>query len=139
MTRIICPYSIPVVFREFISGVIISLISASLFMFTAIINSSPFLICAAMVVFTAGITLAGTIYGMESANVFPKMRGIATGMSNALRHVIVAGIVGVGSYGFNGSIMPVALLIMITSVLTVFLAIALVSKKGAISIVTEGV
>jgi DHA1 family bicyclomycin/chloramphenicol resistance-like MFS transporter len=120
------------------AGVTTVLVGATLFMLAAIVTPNPFLICAAMVIFTAGLTLAGPIYGTESANVFPEMRGIATGMSNALRHIIVAGIVGLGSYAFNGSIKPVALLIVLCTAFTVFFAIALIHKKWTISVATEG-
>ena len=100
-------------------------------MLTAIIHPTPLLICATMIIYTAGIILAGPIYGTESANVFPEMRGIATGMSNALRHVIVAGVVGIGSYSFNGSIKPVALLIVIGTAATIFLAVALIPNRNS--------
>jgi len=119
------------------AGIFIVLIGATLFLLTSIISPSPILICTAMIVFTAGITLAGPIYGTESANIFPEMRGIATGMSNALRHVIVAGVVGIGSYSFNGSIKPVAILIVISTAFTVFLAVALVNKKWTTSVANE--
>ncbi|RUR06805.1 MFS transporter [Legionella sp. km772] len=106
------------------AGIFTVFVGATLFMLTALVNPSPLLICAAMIIFTAGITLAGPIYGTESANVFPEMRGIATGMSNALRHLIVAGMVSVGSYNFNGSIKPVASLILIATAFTIFFALA---------------
>ena len=112
-------------------GIFISLIGTTLFMLTAIIHPTPLLICTTMIIYTAGITLAGPIYGTESANVFPEMRGIATGMSNALRHVIVAGVVGIGSYSFNGSIKPVALLIVMGTAATIFLAVALIPNRNS--------
>lgn len=115
------------------TGVIVTLAGASLLMLTAIIQPNPYFICGAMIIFTIGITLAAPIYGMESANVYPDMRGIATGMSNSLRHVIVAGIVGLGSYAFNGSIMPVATLIAILASGAVILAIAL-TKQVAVKV-----
>ena len=107
------------------AGIITSSIGAVLLIITASIQPNPILICAAMVIFTSGATLAGPIYGMESANVYPEMRGIATGMSNALRHVIVAGIIGIGSYSFDGSIKPVSMLIAISTIIIISLALAL--------------
>ena len=97
-------------------------------MIAAATYPQPLLICTAMVIFSAGITLAAPIYGTESANVYPEMRGIATGMSNALRHVIVAGIVGIGSYFFNGSITPVAVLIVSSMIIVISLALTLIIK-----------
>lgn len=112
------------------AGIITSLVGAILLMTTAWIEPNPWLICVSMVVFTAGITLAGPIYGIESANVFPEMRGIATGMSNALRHIIVASIVSLGGFAFNGSIKPVAILIILITFTITILAKSLVTRRG---------
>ncbi|WP_045095438.1 multidrug effflux MFS transporter [Legionella fallonii] len=112
-----------------IIGLITASIGAMFLMLAASTEPQPLLICAAMIIFSAGITLAAPIYGTESANVYPEMRGIATGMSNALRHTIVAGIVGIGSYSFNGSIKPVALLIISSMVIVVSLAWALIIQE----------
>ncbi|MCL9684887.1 MFS transporter [Legionella maioricensis] len=111
------------------AGLITALLGALFILFTASIQPNPLLICIAMVLFTAGVTLAAPIYGMEAANVYPEMRGIATGMSNALRHVIVAGIVALGSYAFDGSIKPVAILIFASTAITVSLALALIRRN----------
>ncbi|MCX7090985.1 MAG: hypothetical protein NTU48_06000 [Legionellales bacterium] len=73
------------------------------------------------------ITLAVPIYGIQSANVYPEMRGIATGMSNALRYVIIAAMVGLGMNAFNGSIGPVALLISGAIIIACILAAGLAS------------
>lgn len=92
-------------------------------------TSNPFFICMAMVILSAGITLAAPIYGIESANVYPEMRGIATGMSNALRYVIIAIMVGLGMNIFNGSIGPVALLISGAILVACLLAAGLARQK----------
>jgi len=115
------------------AGILTVLVGATLFMLTAILTPSPLLICGSMMVFTAGITLAGPIYGMESANVFPEMRGVATGMSNALRHIIVAGVVGIGSFMFNGSIKPVAILIVISTAIIFMFVLMLNNRKVALA------
>lgn len=110
-------------------GVIITFVGTALFMLIAVISPSPFLICGAMVVYAIGITLAAPIYGMESANVFPEIRGIAAGMSNALRYIIIASLVGIGSFTFDGSIKPVALLLGVSTVCVVLLTILLIAIK----------
>lgn len=61
---------------------------------------------------------------------FPHMRGIATGMSNALRYVIIADIVGIGSFTFNGSIKPIAFLIGISTSLVVVLTMMLLKQRN---------
>lgn len=112
------------------SGVFIALLGTLLFVLTATLPPNPFLICAAMVVYAIGITLAAPIYGMESANVFPGMRGIAAGMSNALRYIIIASLVGVGSTAFDGSIKPVAILLGISISFIALLAMLLLRIKS---------
>lgn len=104
-------------------------IGISLLVITALFQPSPSLICIAMVVFTIGVALAAPIYGMESANVFPEMRGIATGMSNALRYVITAGTVAFASCVFNGIITPVVITIAIATVIIIILAGLLAIKN----------
>ncbi len=92
---------------------------------TAYLYPDPALICACMVVFSAGVTFAGPIYSVEAANAVPQLRGISAGMNNAMRHVIVAGIVAMGSLTFNGSIIPVALLIVLATFSTLLLIVML--------------
>jgi DHA1 family bicyclomycin/chloramphenicol resistance-like MFS transporter len=111
------------------AGVATVLIGTTLFMITALLYPHPLLICACMMIFTIGLTLAGPIYGTESANVYPEMKGIATGMSNALRHVVVAGIVGLGGIFFDGSIKPVANLLVISTAFILFFSFGLIRKK----------
>lgn len=120
-------------------GLIIACVGTAWLMMYAVIEPQPIFICAAMALFTAGITLAVPIYGMEAANVYPEMRGIATGMSNALRHIIVAAVVGIGGFIFDGSIRPVVLLIMGIMIITIPLALTLIARnkvslKQAVSI-----
>lgn len=107
------------------AGLVLSTIGAFLLLGVAFYEPTPVLICGAAIVFIAGSTLAAPIYGVESASMFADMRGIATGMSNALRHVSVASLVGIGSLAFNGSILPVAWLIVGSVMLSLVLALAL--------------
>lgn len=115
------------------SGVIITLVGALFLLAAATMNLSPMLICAAMVIYAIGITFSAPIYGMEAANVFPNMRGIATGMSNALRYIIIASLVGIGCSLFDGSIKPVANLIVISAIIIVVLATILLQQKLKLS------
>jgi DHA1 family bicyclomycin/chloramphenicol resistance-like MFS transporter len=112
-----------------VMGLITSVLGAILLLLVSNTTSNPFLICVAMVILSAGITLAAPIYGIQSANVYPEMRGIATGMSNALRYVIIAVMVGFGMNTFNGSVGPVALLINGAIVVACILAVGLARKN----------
>ena len=110
------------------AGLITSSLGAILLLLVSNTTSNPFLICVAMVILSAGITLAAPIYGIQSANVYPEMRGVATGMSNALRYVIIAVMVGLGMNAFNGSVRPVAWLITGAIGLALVLATGLARK-----------
>lgn len=110
-------------------GLTITCLGAILLLIASNATSNPLLICVAMVILSAGITLAAPIYGIESANIYPEMRGIATGMSNALRYVIIALLVGMGMNAFNGSVGPVALLISGAVIVSCLLAAGLARKK----------
>lgn len=118
-------------------GLITSSLGAILLLIASNTTSNPLLICAAMVILSAGITLAAPIYGIQSANVYPEMRGIATGMSNALRYVITAVMVGFGMNAFNGSVGPVALLISGSIIVVCILAGCLERKKYKYSVEEE--
>lgn len=95
----------------------------------AYIYPDPVLICGCMVVFSAGIAFAGPIYSIEAANALPQLRGVSAGMNNAMRHMIIAGVVAIGSLIFNGSILPVALLIAFTTLGALLLIVALKSQS----------
>lgn len=108
------------------TGILIALIGTAFFILTATLSAqNPLLICSAMVINTIGVTLAAPIYGMESANVFPTMRGVAAGVSNALRYIIIAGVVGVGSMMFDGTIKPIAMLIGASTAVVIVFAMML--------------
>lgn len=100
-----------------------------LLLIAAFTSPEPVFICAAMVVFSAGTTFAGPIYSIEAANTLPQLRGVASGMNNAMRHIIIASIVMIGGSFFDGSIRPVALLIAASTLTVFFLAAALHTDK----------
>lgn len=110
-------------------GLLAASVGATLLMITAFVYPDPVLICGCMVVFAAGTTFAGPIYSIEAANTLPQLRGISSGMNNAMRHVIVASIVMIGGIIFDGTIQPVALLIA-ASTLGVWCFVIILSKRN---------
>lgn len=114
------------------AGLVIAAVGALLLLIVSTAHPQPLLICISMVIFTAGTTLSATIYGTESANIYPEMRGVATGMSNALRYLIIAGVVGIGSYSFNGTINPVTNIIALSTTIAILLALGLAKKKTSL-------
>lgn len=105
------------------TGIFFVFLGTCLLLIVSYYNPLPIMICSAMVVFTIGVTLACTIYSVEAVNIFPNMRGIATGLSNALRYIVIAGVIGVSTLVFNGSILPIVWLI--SSVFLVILLLVL--------------
>ncbi len=71
-------------------------------------NPMPELICGSMSIFTLGATLACVIYGVEAVNVFPNLKGIASGLSNALRHLVIGLVIAFSAKIFDGSMRPIA-------------------------------
>lgn len=109
-------------------GLFLVALGTGLLIGVALTKSSPALICGSMVVFTTGATLASMIYGVEAVNVFPHLRGSAAGLSNALRHLLIGGVIGAGSTLFNGSIAPVVSVITSLSLIIFFLVLRLRSR-----------
>lgn len=110
-------------------GLVTANMGAALLLFIAYVYPDPMLICGAMIIFTIGATFACPIYGIEAMNAVPNMRGIAAGMSNALRHIIIAGIVAMSSLTFDGTVRPVALIIVLSTGVVFALARGLEKRK----------
>ena len=111
-------------------GLVFMVLGTMALYWVAVLNLNPFMICAAMAIFTAGATLACVIYGVEAVSVFPNMKGVAAGLSNALRHIIVAGTVGISALNFDGTITPVMWVTVIACVLILFFAWILRHQKN---------
>ncbi len=106
-------------------GLLFGAVGSLSLLLVALYNPQPILICATMAIFTIGATLAMVIYCVESVNVFPNLKGVASGLSNALRHISIAAIILLGSRIFNGSILPIALLISGIFIVILFFALIL--------------
>lgn len=107
------------------TGIFFVFLGTCLLLLVSYYNPLPIMICSAMAVFTAGATLASTIYSVEAVNIFPNMRGIAAGLSNALRYIVISMVIGFSTLIFNGSILPIVWLIVVLFLIVLFLALGL--------------
>lgn len=104
-------------------GLFISFIGVVCLLFSALNNASPLMICSIMALYTVGGTLAMVIYCVEGVAVFPDMKGVATGLSNMLRHLSIGFVIAIGASLFDGSIKPIAYLGMCMFVIVIILAL----------------
>ncbi|MBS0185334.1 MAG: MFS transporter [Proteobacteria bacterium] len=93
-------------------------------------NPLPILICGAMSLFTMGATLASVIYGVEAVNVFPNLRGISSGLTTALRHLVIGLVIAFSSTIFDGSMRPIASLTAALFVIVLCFAAILKSREN---------
>lgn len=93
-------------------GGIITTIGGTGIFLTALFNphSIP-LICISMAFLAAGGSLMVGIFGMKALSLFPDMKGTSSAMSTAIRQLLASGLVLVSEFAFDGTIVPVALII----------------------------
>jgi DHA1 family bicyclomycin/chloramphenicol resistance-like MFS transporter len=111
-------------------GVLFSFIGVILICLVAFYNPVPALICGSMAIFTLGATLASVIYGVEAVNAFPHLRGIASGLSNALRHLVIGLVIAFSATTFDGSMRPIACMTAGLFVVVLFLVMVLRARDG---------
>lgn len=87
-------------------GLFISLLGVSLLVIFN--DTSPFFLCLMMALYTVGGTLAMVIYCVEAIAVFPDLKGVASGLSNALRHLSIGILISLSAIFFTGTIKPIA-------------------------------
>lgn len=97
-------------------GQILSFAAACGLMIVAIKwQTSPLLITLAMCLFTVGFALMITLVWGEYMEVFPEMKGLSSALCNFLRLLTMAAAIGVSGIFFNGTIVPVAILVLLGS------------------------
>lgn len=79
---------------------------------TAFLNpSSSFFICTSMCLFAAGGALMLGIFGMKALDLFPDIKGASAALSTAIRQLLAAGLVMISEFTFDGTIVPVAMIL----------------------------
>lgn len=70
-------------------------------------------ICISMALIAAGGSMMVGTYGMKSLSIFPEMNGTAIALSTALRQLFASSLVMISEIFFDGTIMPVAIIIFV--------------------------
>ncbi|MFI4957239.1 MAG: multidrug effflux MFS transporter [Gammaproteobacteria bacterium] len=98
-------------------GNLISFSGAVLLLLVAIFYpKNAVLITAMMTIFTAGLALViGILYG-DYMDVFPRIKGIAASLANCIRLMSMTVMISISSAVFNGTMMPVALIVFIAGI-----------------------
>lgn len=93
-------------------GAILALIGTIVFFIICQINPSNINIIAVAMAFLAagGAFIAGT-FGIKALSIFPEMNGTSMAMMTAIRQLMAAGLVVLSEVFFNGSLVPVSLII----------------------------
>lgn len=111
-------------------GAILCFIGAGLLALVAVYEpNSPTAIIAAMCVEACGFPLLVNVMFGDYMHYFPEIKGLASAMSNGTRFVLSAGIVQLSGMLFTGTIQPVALIIFITTSISLVLFMILMRQK----------
>ena len=93
-------------------GAIISIIGvAGLFSISMLDHTSVMLICASMAVLAAGGSMMAGTFGMKALTLFPEMNGTALAACTAIRLLLIFIFVSLSEVYFDGTIIPIALII----------------------------
>lgn len=85
--------------------------STTLFITALFQPTSIILICASMSFVAAGGALTVGIFGMKALELYPNMKGTASSMLTGIRQLVASLGVFISEFTFNGSILPVAIII----------------------------
>ena len=100
-----------------IGGVAISLISGITMILVALAmdgQSTPYFITFTMILFAIGSAIYYPVVFARSLEIFPNLKGTASSFVMALRMLMCGGLVAVTSYLYNGTLWPVALVIVVS-------------------------
>ncbi len=113
-----------------IVGKSITVTGAILFLLVVLFaGTNPLLITLAMTVFTGGFALALNIFFGDYMNVFPEIRGVASALANCIRLFIMAGLIALAGYFFDGTMLPVGLIIFFTGITSMLVLYWLKSQE----------
>ncbi len=93
-------------------GGLMIIVGSTILLITALyVPHSILWICLSMSVFAAGGALIIGIFGMKALDLFPEMKGTASAMNTAIRQLLAAGSVLISEITFDGTIVPVAVIL----------------------------
>lgn len=102
---------------------VIGLFSLVAFSFMAL--DSPFLVTSFMVLFCIGFALYYPLIFSASLEIYPEIKGTASSLIMAMRAFLVASVVGMVGYFYEGGLLNVALILLLTVILGAVLTIGL--------------
>jgi DHA1 family bicyclomycin/chloramphenicol resistance-like MFS transporter len=102
-------------------GAIVSLIGTiGLFCISQIDEKEVNIICLSMAFVAAGGAMMAGTFGMKALSIFPEMNGTAMAMMTAVRQLLASGLVVLSEILFDGSIVPIAMIIFIYAAIASF-------------------
>jgi DHA1 family bicyclomycin/chloramphenicol resistance-like MFS transporter len=98
-------------------GTVICLFGVIGLLIVSLIDESAVnLICLSMAFFAAGSAMIGGTFGAKAMEIFPHMNGTALAMMTAIRQLLASGLVILSEIFFDGTIVPVAILVFLSTV-----------------------
>lgn len=124
-------------FTKNIGGIISIIGTISLLIVSVFYHTNAVAICFSMGIIAAGGSLMSGTFGMKTLSIFPEMNGTALAACTAIRIFLVAIFVFISEIYFDGTILPVALIIMSYAMVTIILYVYLI-KSGKVKLNQAG-
>ncbi len=93
--------------------------ACSLLLVSLIDDHAVNMICVAMALVASGSALMGGTFGAKAMGLFPDINGTALAMMTAFRQILAFGLIILSEIFFDGTILPVAILIFACTILAV--------------------
>ena len=111
-------------------GGTIALVGAiGLFLISQVDKDSAIIICLAMAFIAGGGAMMVGTFGIKAMSVFPNMNGTSLAMMTAVRQLLASGLVILAELFFDGTIVPVAIIIFAYAIISTGTYLILCSKK----------
>jgi MFS transporter, DHA1 family, multidrug resistance protein len=120
-------------FTKNLGGIISIIGTVSLFLVSVLDYTNAVAICISMGILAAGGSLMSGTFGMKTLSIFPEMNGTALAACTVIRLFLVAMFVFVSEIYFDGTILPVALIIVAYAAVSLGLYVYLI-KSGIIKL-----
>lgn len=79
-------------------------------------QENPLLITLAMSIFTGGFALNAGIFFGDYMSVKPEIKGIASALANCIRLFVMAALIALGGYFFNGTMIPTTVIVFFAGI-----------------------
>ncbi len=110
-------------------GLYCILFSSFLMILVTVFYPNPYALTGAMLPFTFGLMYVQTPYFSDCMNIFPEIKGIVASLITSIRLMITAGLIGLASKYYDGTVRPTTALVLITAVISTYLFFSHERKK----------